>query len=185
MHPGQWPEAAGREDYSTSQAACLMASSFFICEVCMSKLRDNIARLDRHIKKQHPGASTELWNLYHEALDNSSTPTDFDAVQNWSLGDLFEFTAHNQPNFDNQKRDINQGIKNQVINKDKNLGGRPADEKGYKAAFQYMVENKCSPDESYSWWKIEFREQAILRSYTDTRKLFNKGLNYWLNKSKT
>jgi hypothetical protein len=75
--------------------------------------------------------------------------------------------------------------KNKSHVKNKNLGGRPADEKGYKAAFLYMTEKKCSLDEAFSWWKVEYQGQMILRSYSDMSRIFKKGIKYWLNKPKT
>ena len=109
MHPGQWPEAAGRKDYSTSRAACLMASSSFICEVCVSNLTNNIARIERHLKKLYPGATTsgpitDLWKMYHEALEHANTPLEFNAIQNWGLGDLVEFVGHQRHNFGGSKQ---------------------------------------------------------------------------------
>jgi hypothetical protein len=95
-----------------------MASSSFICEVCMSNLTNNIARIEKIIKKQYPGAPpgpiTDLWNMYHEALDHASTPLEFNAIQNWGVGDLVEFIGHQRHNSDDRKQ--NKSVVDEEVN---------------------------------------------------------------------
>jgi len=71
----------------------------------MSKLTNNIARFEKHLKKLHPGTImvgpiTDLWKMYHEALDHASTPLEYNAIQNWGLIDLVEFIGHQRRNQD-------------------------------------------------------------------------------------
>jgi len=75
----------------------------------MSNLTDNIARMERHLKKLHSGASiagpiTNLWKMYHEALEHASTPLEYNAIQSWGLSDLVEFVGHQRHNSDDSKQ---------------------------------------------------------------------------------
>jgi hypothetical protein len=167
------------EDYTPSRSCSQMQTAFFIERCSMPKLFDEIKNFENHLKKKNPQASL-LWREdYYEALKYASKPED---VQNMSLSDLFEFVGQKRRFYADLSTIVDTFPKNRSHVKNKNLGGRPADEKGYKAAFLYMTEKKCSLDEAFSWWRAQYPGQGLLSQYADKRRNFNQGIKYWLNK---
>jgi len=73
----------------------------------MTKLTDRIRRFNQHVKKVSPGATTNLWEMYHQALDHAPTPLDYNVIQNWNLIELFEFYGHTKHKSD-EKNSIRQ-----------------------------------------------------------------------------